>query len=123
MTARVRGQRRTAAHRQPRSCPTCAYMPTAAEEIAAQRLDLQVLWLAEEPDHPDRLAVGRFCAQCQPRGAVYVLACRACGDGPMLTGALAETAMGGDLPGVVVDALAERGWRPARDRSGWVCCQ
>jgi hypothetical protein len=123
VTARLHGQRRTASHRAGRGCPTCGLVPTVQAEVVEQRLDLQVVWLAAHPAHPAQLTARRFCAECQPRGVVYAIACRACGDGPMLTGDLAEAAVGGDLLPVVTAALAARGWRPARDRSGWVCCQ
>lgn len=128
MTAPVRGRRRamrtarTAAHRRPTACPTCAHIPTAAAEAAEQRRDLRVVWLVETPGQPGHLAVSRFCAECQPRGVVFPIVCRVCADGPMITGQLAEQAVAAELPTVVADALAARGWRPARDGHGWVCC-
>jgi hypothetical protein len=125
MTTPVRGGRRTvrtAAHRGASSCPTCGHTPTAGVESAEQHQDLQVIWLGEDRSAPGRLVVRRFCAECQPRGTVYAIACRACGDGPMITGHLAEMAAAGELPTAVTDVLAARGWRPARDGDGWVCC-
>ncbi|HEY3514587.1 MAG TPA: hypothetical protein VGL36_35735 [Kribbella sp.] len=124
MTASVRGRRRTArttVGRGAGSCPTCGHAPTAGVESAEQHQDLQVTWLVEAA--PGSLVVRHFCAECQPRGAVYVIACRACGDGPMLTGRLAEQAIAGELSPSVVDALTATGWRPARDNDGWVCCR
>jgi hypothetical protein len=90
VTARLRGQRRARPHRTSRGCPTCGHAPTAAAEAEEQRLDLQIVWLTEDPDQPDQPTVQRFTAQCQPRVAVYAIACRACGDVSLLTGVLAE---------------------------------
>lgn len=128
MTAPVRRRRRTATHRGARSCPTCHSTPTAPAEVAAQRLDLEVEWLAlaladGHPGHPGQLVVRRFCAQCQPHGAVYALVCRVCSDGPMLFGAWAEAAQAGEFPDELTSQLTARGWRPARDGDGWVCCR
>ncbi|MEV0291817.1 hypothetical protein AB0H36_47500 [Kribbella sp. NPDC050820] len=124
MTAPVRGRRRTAraaAHRRARPCPTCGHTPIAAAEAIEQRHDLQVVWLTETPTAPGHLTTRRFCAECQPRGAVYPIVCRICADGPIVTGPLAEQAAAGELPPVVADALTADGWRQARDGDGWVC--
>lgn len=56
------------------------------------------------------------------------MACLACGDGPLLTGRLAELARDTDpqlLPDVVTSELVRAGWRWADTphASGWVCCQ
>jgi len=123
MTAQVRGRRGTATRRGAHRCPTCSSTPAEPAEIAAQRLDLEVEWFVLTGVHLDQLVVRRFCAQCQPRGTVYVLVCRVCGDGPMLVGPLAESALAGQLPEIVAKAVTARGWRPTRDRAGWVCCQ
>lgn len=71
--------------------------------------DLEVTWLLPDPTSAlDAIATGRFCRACRPRGDVGELACAACGDGPLLAGALAQA----DLVGsAAIDTwLAATGW-------------
>ncbi|MGZ0153702.1 hypothetical protein ACXJJ3_42000 (plasmid) [Kribbella sp. WER1] len=49
------------------------------------------------------------------------MACRWCGDGPILTGVLVSADVDGLLPAVTAE-LERMGWRPALDGAGWVCC-
>ncbi|MGW5190703.1 hypothetical protein ACWEOO_15700 [Kribbella sp. NPDC004138] len=56
------------------------------------------------------------------------MACLACGDGPLLTGQLAEIARDigpQQLPAVITDQLAAAGWQWTTTSygTGWVCCQ
>ena len=80
-----------------------------AAEAAEQRSDLRVIWLVETPGQAGHLDERRFCAECQPRRAVFPIVCRICADGPIITGQLAEQAAAGELRTLVADVLAARG--------------
>ncbi len=122
MTAPVRSARGRARHHRPRRCPSCGYTPAQGREADEHWDDLEVVWLVDDRDGSSQVSVRRFCSHCQPQGRVAAVVCRVCGDGPMLTGAFAETASAGRLPQPVVELLTAKGWRPARDGDGWVCC-
>jgi hypothetical protein len=56
------------------------------------------------------------------------VACLACGDGPILSGRLAQAVIDADpqqLPQAVVDELIRTGWHWTATpyATGWVCCQ
>jgi hypothetical protein len=53
------------------------------------RVDLDVLWLIEGAG---RVQARRFCMACAPRGRVTDIACVACGDGPLIGGAVGRGA-------------------------------
>lgn len=113
----------TAGHR--RRCPSCGWCPDVWIQQRELRDDLETVWWSIDPRDPAQVVEGRHCVQCQPH-RVYPVACRACGDGPILADELAEqastTGVGG-LPPAVTDLLVLNGWRPALDGSGWVCCR
>lgn len=72
--------------------------------------DLGITWLLPDPADPAGPArVARFCQGCAPGGPLGEITCAGCGDGPILTGALAEPT---DLStAAVVDTwLADTGW-------------
>ena len=56
----------------------------------ALRADLAVLWLHPDPDNPSEVVEGRHCRTCQPHGSVVDVECTRCGEGPIITGALAQ---------------------------------
>jgi len=76
--------------RSGRACPSCGHEPATREEAAQLRADLAVLWLHPDPDTPGAVVEGRHCRTCHPRGRVVDVECTRCGDGPIITGALAE---------------------------------
>lgn len=96
--------------RTARACPTCGHEPTTRAEAAHQRADLAVTWLHLDPDAPGGVVARRHCRSCQPAEPAVDVACRVCGDGPILAGELAERAAGG-LPESVLCWLAEAGWQ------------
>lgn len=98
-----------------RACPSCGHDPTTREEAAAQRADLAVTWLCADPDQAGQILTRRYCRRCQPHGAVVDVACVVCGDGPIITGALATTTPGADTPGPVQRWLAADGWQLTPD--------
>ena len=108
-------------------CPTCGDAPGNQTEAARLREELQTDWWSTTDQDLSRIVVTRHCGRCQPH-TVYALACLACGDGPLLTGSLAELARDTDpqqLPAVVTDQLTASGWQWATTSygAGWVCCQ
>ncbi len=75
--------------------------------------DLEIVWLTWAQGSgrtPERLVAARYCRGCAPTGPLAEVICAACGDGPILSGALAEA---GDLvSAAAIDAwLAAGGWR------------
>ncbi len=100
------------APRAPRACPGCGHDPRTREEATAQRADLAVTWLCADPDRPGQVLTRRYCRRCQPHSPVADIACVACGDGPILAGALATAATGADAPPEPVQRwLAAEGWQ------------
>lgn len=93
-----------------RGCPSCGHEPASRPEALQQRDDLTICWLHQS-------AIGapinehRHCVHCQPHVPVASLACAECGDGPLLTGVLAEQASEQSLPTALQDWLSNRGWR------------
>ena len=101
-----------AGERSVRACPSCGGEPTTRAEAMALRADLAVLWLHPDPDldNPGQVVEARHCRSCQPHGSVVDVECTRCGDGPIITGALAQDS----APGSV--AYPARRWLVA----GWV---
>jgi hypothetical protein len=121
--------------RQPRSsrsrqqhcqvCPTSGWTPDTDAGAERLREELHTVWWSITPAAPSHLALTRHCGQCQPH-TVYLEACIVCGDGPILSGHLAQAVIDANpqqLPQVVVDELARTGWRWATTpyATGWVC--
>jgi hypothetical protein len=109
------------------ACPGCGSVPTGKTAAARLREELQTDWWSTSSTDPTRIEVTRHCGRCQPH-SVYAVACLACGDGPLLTGALAELARNTQpqqLPDLVTSELTHTGWRwtTTPHASGWVCCQ
>ncbi|MGW5153459.1 recombinase family protein [Rhodococcus koreensis] len=97
--------------RAPRACPTCGHEPTTRAEAAHQRADLAVTWLHPDPDHLGTVISRSHCRHCEPGQPAFDIACSVCGDGPILAGALAESADNGGLPESVQRWLTDAGWR------------
>jgi DNA invertase Pin-like site-specific DNA recombinase len=113
------------AGQQRRGCPTCGDVPSNQTEAARLREELQTEWWSTTDTAPDRIVRTRHCGRCQPH-TVYAMACLACGDGPLLTGHLADLARDTDpqaLPAVVTDQLTADGWQWTTTSygAGWIC--
>jgi DNA invertase Pin-like site-specific DNA recombinase len=109
------------------ACPGCGTVPNGTIAAARLREELQTDWWSTTDTDPARIVVTRHCGRCQPH-TVYAVACLACGDGPLLTGRLAELARDTEpqqLPAVVTDQLSASGWQrlTLTYGAGWVCCQ
>jgi DNA invertase Pin-like site-specific DNA recombinase len=109
------------------ACPGCGTVPNGKIAAARLREELQTEWWSTTGTDPARIEVTRHCGRCQPH-AVYALACLACGDGPLLTGQLAEVARDTEpqeLPAVVISQLTAAGWQWATTTygAGWICHQ
>jgi DNA invertase Pin-like site-specific DNA recombinase len=95
------------------SCPTCGHTPTSRPEARQQRADLATVWL-DQPTAHTPIAEHTHCVHCQPHVPTASLTCVRCGDGPLLTGILAEhvhTRPTDELPSALRSWLAERGWQ------------
>ncbi|MFF1818410.1 recombinase family protein [Kribbella sp. NPDC058245] len=108
------------------ACPGCGTVPNGKTVAARLREELQTEWWSTSANG-DRIQVTRHCGRCQPH-TVYAVACLACGDGPLLTGELADVARDTDpqeLPEVVVSELIRTGrcWTETSYGNGWVCCR
>ncbi|MCZ4618678.1 hypothetical protein [Rhodococcus qingshengii] len=55
------------------------------------------------------------CRHCEPGKPAFDIACRICGDGPILAGVLAEKAEAGDLTKAVQRWLTTAGWATTPD--------
>lgn len=126
MITRSRDARRAQDVRRHRSvpvrpvCSTCGWEPTDKSDQVRLLEDLGTVWWSVDPDPAGGILRSRHCLRCQPHQAQHV-ACRWCGDGPILTGALVSAEVDVLLPAVTAE-LEAAGWRPARDGAGWVCC-
>ena len=70
------------------ACPACGHQPASRPEALRQREDLTIVWLRQDsPSGP--ISQHRHCASCQPHIECGTVECAHCGDGPILTGALA----------------------------------
>ncbi len=99
--------------RPARACPSCGHAPSTREEAAQLRADLTVLWLHPDPDSPGSVVVARHCRTCHPRGRVVDVECARCGDGPIVTGALAEDSTPGSVAYPARRWLVAAGWSTA----------
>ena len=98
-----------------RACPSCGHEPATREEAMALRADLAVLWLHPDPDpdNPGAVVEARHCRSCQPHGAVVDVECTRCGDGPIITGALAQGSVVGSVAYPARRWLVAAGWATA----------
>jgi hypothetical protein len=71
------------------ACPTCGHEPASRPEALQQRADLAIDWLHQDTAH-ESISQRQHCAACQPQVDCAILECARCGDGPILTGALAD---------------------------------
>ena len=99
--------------RSARACPSCGLEPTTREEAAQLRADLAVRWLYPDPNTPGAVVEGRHCRSCHPRGRVVDVECVRCGDGPIITGALAEDSTPGSVAYPARRWLVGAGWSTA----------
>jgi hypothetical protein len=72
-----------------------------------------MLWLHPDPDTPGAVIEGRHCRTCHPRGPVVDVECTHCGDGPIITGALAEDSTPGSVAYPARRWLLAAGWTTA----------
>ncbi|MFC9553829.1 recombinase family protein [Rhodococcus sp. NPDC056960] len=98
------------ATRSSRACPTCGHEPTTRAEAAHQRVDLAVDWLHPDPDGQGTPIGRHHCRHCEPTDSAFDVACSICGDGPILTGSLADSASTGGIPDSVLHWLTNSGW-------------
>ena len=98
------------ATRSSRACPTCGHEPTTRAEAAHQRADFAVDWLHPDPDGQGTPIGRNHCRRCEPTDSAFDVACSICGDGPILTGSLANSASTGDIPDAVLRWLTIAGW-------------
>ncbi|WP_346842912.1 recombinase family protein [Rhodococcus sp. A14] len=96
--------------RTSRSCPTCGHEPTTRAEASHQRADLAVIWLHPDPQRSESLICRSHCRHCEPDQPAFDIACAVCGDGPILAGALAESAAAEGLSEPVQRWLIAAGW-------------
>ncbi len=99
--------------RSSRACPSCGLEPGTRQEAAQLRADLAVLWLHPDPDNPGAVVEARHCRTCQPIGAVVDVECTRCGDGPIVTGALAQDSAPGSVAYPARRWLVAAGWSTA----------
>ncbi|MDV6277901.1 recombinase family protein [Rhodococcus erythropolis] len=98
-----------------RTCPTCGYEPTTRAEAVHQRADLAVSWLHTDPHHHGTVVIRHHCRQCEPGQPAFDIACSICGDGPILTGPLAEQETSDTLTEPVQRWLTATGWTVTPD--------
>jgi ribosomal protein S27AE len=101
--------------RSARVCPSCGYETATREEAMQLRADLAALWLHPDPENPGEVVEARHCRTCQPRGPVLNVACTRCGDGPIVTGALAQDSVSGSVAYPARRWLVAAGWSTAPD--------
>ncbi len=99
--------------RSVRACPSCGHEPVTREEAMQLCADLAVLWLHPDPENPGAVVEGRHCRSCYPRGPVVDVECTRCGDGPIITGALAEDSATGSVAYPARRWLVTAGWATA----------
>ena len=96
-----------------RACPSCGHEPATREEAMALRADLAVLWLHPDPDNPTLVTEAHHCRACQPHGSVVNVECARCGDGPIITGVLAQDSAVGSVAYPARRWLVAAGWSTA----------
>jgi hypothetical protein len=77
------------------------------------RADLAVLWLHPDPGSPAAVVEARHCRCCQLHGPVVDVEYTRCGDGPIITGALAQDSAVGAVANPARRWLVAAGWRSA----------
>lgn len=77
------------------------------------RADLAVRWLHPDPTTPGAVVEARHCRSCHPRGQVVDVECTRCGDGPIVTGVLAEDSAAGSVAYPARRWLVAAGWSVA----------
>lgn len=95
------------------SCPGCGHQPGSRDEARQQHADLDIVWLHQQTSSCP-VNEHRHCANCQPHGDCAIVECARCGDGPILTGHLAERVRRPgprQLPAVLRTWLADHGWQ------------
>jgi len=101
--------------RSARACPSCGHEPATREEAVQLRADLAALWLHPDPDNLGSVVQARHCRTCHPRGPVVDVECTRCGDGPIITGGLAEDSATGSVAYLARRWLVGAGWSTAPD--------
>ncbi|UZJ27040.1 recombinase family protein (plasmid) [Rhodococcus antarcticus] len=101
------------AGRSSRACPSCGLEPSTRAEAAQLRADLAVRWLHPDPTTPGAVVEARHCRSCHPRGQVVDVECTRCGDGPIVTGVLAEDSTPGSVAYPARRWLVAAGWSTA----------
>ena len=94
------------------ACPACGHQPASRPEALRQREDLAIVWLRQDsPSGP--ISQHRHCASCQPHIECGTVECAHCGDGPILTGALADQLRkhDPDQPTALRAWLTSHGWQ------------
>ena len=94
------------------ACPACGHQPASRPEALRQREDLAIVWLRQDsPSGP--FSQHRHCASCQPHVECGTVVCAHCGDGPVLTGALADQLRKHDpnQPTALRAWLTSHGWQ------------
>jgi DNA invertase Pin-like site-specific DNA recombinase len=95
------------------TCPTCGHQPATRPEALQQRADLAILWLHQDTaDGP--ISQHHHCYNCQPHDDTTILECTRCGDGPILTGTLAQHMRTHDpsqAPTALGTWLTNHGWQ------------
>jgi hypothetical protein len=94
------------------ACPACGHQPASRPEALRQREDLAIVWLRQDsPSGP--FSQHRHCASCQPHVECGTVECAHCGDGPVLTGALADQLRKHDpnQPTALRAWLTSHGWQ------------
>jgi len=89
--------------------------PGGVVAAVQRRADLAVLWLHPDPDDPGAVVEARHCRACHPRGRVVDVECTRCGDGPIVTGALAQDSASGSVAYPARRWLVAAGWSTAPD--------
>jgi hypothetical protein len=129
ITRRAHVRRPSASRALPASCPSCGWHAESDADKSMLRDELLTEWWAVDPLTSSMVTTSQqYCHHCRPVD-VYLVACLACGDGPLLAGELATLALTNKpaLPPLVADVLTENGWRQLADvrgkGPGWVCCR
>jgi len=109
----VRSQQVPVVGERSRVCPSCGHEPGTRDEAVQLRADLAVQWLHPDPENPGGVVEARHCRSCYPRGPVVDVECTRCGDGPIITGALAEDSAPGSVAYPARRWLVTAGWTTA----------
>ncbi len=111
----VRSQQMPVVGERSRAYPSCGHEPFTREEAVQLRADLAVLWLHPDPENPGAVVEARHCRSCYPLGPVVDVECARCGDGPVVTGALAQDSASGSVAYPARRWLVAAGWSTEPD--------